>query len=91
MADIKLSWTAPSNTVNVDSLAVYRASGTVSLSASCSEIQQVSIGSSLSEDVEISDTTYVDAGVSIGSYTYAVFSKNVSGYSPCASTTITIS
>lgn len=93
MANVLLSWTAPSVTTNVDGIVVLRidqtsapacadfiAANTVR-SSTASDI--ASGASQVGSDLAVTDVSVVDTGVASGDHWYAAFSYNAAGYSPC--------
>lgn len=95
MANVQLSWTAPTSTTGVEGLVVLRKSdagstpvGTDFIAAD--QTRSSSTASDLQANVtqigsDITDLTVVEAsetGLGSGSYWYAVFPYNAAGYGP---------
>lgn len=99
MANVLLTWTAPTVTTNVDGIVIARiADDGSSTQPSCDAFiaanqlrnntaaDLVSGGSVVQVGSDITDlavTQAVDQGVPVGNYWYAAFSYNSAGYSPC--------
>lgn len=100
MANVLLSWTAPSVTTNVDGIVVLRCDDPGSAPSCADFIAANTVRSTTGADISTSNnctqvgsditdlttTSVVDTGVSTGNYYYAAFSYNAAGYSPCTVT-----
>ena len=86
MADIRIKWEAPLNQAIVDSIAIYRYDG---ITTDCAEVSENGV---LLIDTLASDSTVYDDldTPELGLITYGVFSKNPSGLSQCALSSISL-
>ena len=86
MADIRITWEPPIDKSIVDSISIYRYAGETS---DCNLI--LSDGILVVEDLATDSTNYDDLGIANSSYySYGVFSKNVTGFSPCAHASLSL-
>ena len=80
MADIRINWDAPIDKTVVDSISIYRYAG---ITEDCDTIR-IS-GTLVAENLSADSTTYDDLGTpDHGHITYGIYSKNLTGFSPCA-------
>ena len=86
MADIRIKWEAPLNQAIVDSIAIYRYDG---ITTDCAEVSEN--GVLLTDTLASDSTVYDDLDTpELGLITYGVFSKNPSGLSQCALSSISL-
>jgi formylglycine-generating enzyme required for sulfatase activity len=86
MADIRIKWEAPLNQAIVDSIAIYRYDG---ITIDCAEVSEN--GVLLTDTLASDSTVYDDLNTpELGLITYGVFSKNPSGLSQCALSSISL-
>ena len=86
MADIRIKWEAPLNQAIVDSIAIYRYDG---ITTDCVEVSEN--GVLLTDTLASDSTVYDDLDTpELGLITYGVFSKNPSGLSQCALSSISL-
>ena len=86
MADIRITWEPPIDKSIVDSISIYRYVGETS---DCNLI--LSDGVLVVEDLATDSTNYDDLGIiNSNYYSYGVFSKNVTGFSPCAHASLSL-
>lgn len=102
MANIKISWTQPSDTSDTSGYKIFKKSVANSgdPAPSCDDYTGANAlpTDSLPSDVSLcydyayaptagASAEYIDTGVGAGNWHYAVFTYNDAGYSPCVSTT----
>lgn len=102
MANIKITWTQPSDTSDTSGYKIFKKSVTNAgdTSPSCDDYtganalptDSLPSGVSLCYESTYAPTAgysdeYIDQGVGAGNWHYAVFTYNDAGYSPCVSTT----
>jgi hypothetical protein len=86
MADIRINWEPPIDKSIVDSVSIYRYAGETS---DCNII--LSEGVLVVENLAADSDNYDDLGiVDSNHYSYGVFSKNVTGFSPCAHASLSL-
>ena len=86
MADIRIKWEPPLNQAIVDSIAIYRYDG---ITTDCSEISEN--GTLIVDNLASDASVYDDLNTpELGLITYGVFSKNPSGLSQCALSSVSL-
>lgn len=86
MADIRINWEAPLDKMVVDSISIYRYAG---ITLDCDIIRND--GALVVENLPADSNTYDDLNTPDSShFTYGVYSKNVTGFSPCARANISL-
>ena len=86
MADIRINWEPPIDKSIVDSISIYRYAGETS---DCNII--LNDGVLVVENLAADSTNYDDLGIANSDhYSYGVFSKNVTGFSPCAHASLSL-
>jgi len=86
MADIRINWEPPIDKSIVDSISIYRYAGETS---DCNII--LSDGVLVVENLAADSDNYDDLGIADSNhYSYGVFSKNVTGFSPCAHASLSL-
>jgi len=85
MPDLLITWEAPDDTTDIDSIVLYRKKD----GADCAD----TLGGDFiyeTTDYTTNGSRYTDQNVLDGTWRYAAFAKNPAGLSPCATNTYTV-